>query len=75
VSLAEEFREHAEECLGCARTAKSIRERGIFLQIAQTWMMAATCVDGRVVIPESFISRHKRNTLARQKHSDYRRCH
>jgi hypothetical protein len=36
-----EYRENAEECIGWARTARTDRERQIFLQIAQAWMEAA----------------------------------
>jgi hypothetical protein len=41
VSSSKVFREYSEECLGWARTARSDRERGIFLQMAQTWLEAA----------------------------------
>ena len=37
-----DYSEFAEECLVWARTAKSPRERAIFLQMAQTWLEAAT---------------------------------
>jgi hypothetical protein len=38
---AKEFRECADECLGWAKTAKSDKERKIFLQMAQVWLEAA----------------------------------
>ena len=38
---AQEYRENAEECIGWARTARSDREREIFLQMARTWLGAA----------------------------------
>ncbi|MGA9890960.1 MAG: hypothetical protein WBE48_16205 [Xanthobacteraceae bacterium] len=41
VSLAEQYRSHADECFGWARTAKTAREREIFIQMAQTWLAAA----------------------------------
>jgi hypothetical protein len=41
VSLAEKYRGYADECLGWARTAKTDREREIFVQMAQTWLAAA----------------------------------
>jgi hypothetical protein len=41
MSSAEEYREFAEECLGWARTARSDRERRIFLQMAEVWLEAA----------------------------------
>jgi hypothetical protein len=34
-------REFADECFGWARTAKSDREREIFLVMAETWLRAA----------------------------------
>jgi len=36
-----ELRENAEECMDWARTARSDRERAIFLQMAETWLQAA----------------------------------
>jgi hypothetical protein len=41
MSSAKEFREYADECMDWARTARSERERAIFLEMAQTWMAAA----------------------------------
>ena len=40
-SIVNKFRQNAEECIGWARTARSDRERRIFLQMAQAWMDAA----------------------------------
>jgi hypothetical protein len=42
VSSAKEFREYARECLDWANTARSERERSIFLQMAEIWIDAAT---------------------------------
>jgi hypothetical protein len=36
-----EYREYADECVGWAKTAKSDKEREIFLQMAHTWREAA----------------------------------
>ena len=41
VSSAEQYRAYADECFGWARTAKTKREREIFIQMAQTWLAAA----------------------------------
>jgi hypothetical protein len=41
VSTADQYREFAEECFGWAKTAKTERERDIFIQMAQTWLTAA----------------------------------
>jgi hypothetical protein len=41
VSSAEQYRTYADECFGWARTAKTAREREIFIQMAQTWLAAA----------------------------------
>ncbi len=38
---AKEYRELADECLGWARTAKSDKERRIFLQMAEAWLEVA----------------------------------
>jgi hypothetical protein len=41
VRSASEFRVLADECMEWAKTAKSDRERDIFLQMAKTWLQAA----------------------------------
>jgi hypothetical protein len=43
---AKELRENANECLGWARTAKTEREREIFLQMARAWTEAAMRLEG-----------------------------
>jgi hypothetical protein len=35
------YRENADECLAWAKSAKSDREREIFIQMAQAWLQAA----------------------------------
>jgi hypothetical protein len=40
VATSKEYREYADECFGWAKTAKSDRERQIFLQMAETWLVA-----------------------------------
>ncbi len=40
-SKLNEFRENADECLGWAKTARSDRERRIFLEMAEAWLEAA----------------------------------
>jgi hypothetical protein len=47
VILSKEYREYADECLGWAKTARSDRERRIFLQMAETWLLAADITDQR----------------------------
>jgi hypothetical protein len=42
-----DYREYADECMGWARTAKSDRERAIFVQMAQTWLQAAAIMEGK----------------------------
>jgi hypothetical protein len=41
VSTSSDYRSFAEECMGWARTAKSNRERQIFVRMAETWFAAA----------------------------------
>jgi len=41
MSSAKEFREYADECMDWARTARSEKERAIFIEMAQTWLAAA----------------------------------
>jgi hypothetical protein len=40
-SKPNEYRENADECLGWAKTARSDRERRIFLQMAEAWLAVA----------------------------------
>jgi hypothetical protein len=49
---AKEYRANAEECIGWARTARTDKEREIFLQIARTWMEAVQRFEGT---PTTFI--------------------
>jgi len=44
---SKQYREFADECLGWAKTARSERERQIFLQMAQTWLQAAGLAEQR----------------------------
>jgi hypothetical protein len=44
---SKEYREFADECLGWAKTARSDRERRIFLQMAETWLEAAVLAERR----------------------------
>ncbi|HEY1981121.1 MAG TPA: hypothetical protein VGH13_13650 [Xanthobacteraceae bacterium] len=52
-----EFQAFADECLGWAKTAKSDREREIFLQMAETWIRAAILAesDQRISGPLQFL--------------------
>jgi len=43
--VSKEYRELADECLGWAKTARTDRERRIFLGMAETWLRAATLAD------------------------------
>jgi hypothetical protein len=45
------FRAFADEATDWARTAKSDRERGIFLQMARTWLEAADALERRKLRP------------------------
>jgi hypothetical protein len=42
VSSPKELRAYAEECIGWARSTRADNERDIFLQMARTWIEAAT---------------------------------
>jgi hypothetical protein len=46
-SASKEYRECASECLDWARTARSDRERLIFLQMARAWILAVAQADLR----------------------------
>jgi hypothetical protein len=41
VASSNEYRANAAECVGWAKSAKSDKERDIFLQMANTWLSAA----------------------------------
>jgi hypothetical protein len=41
VASSNEYRANAAECVGWAKSAKSVKERDIFLQMASTWLSAA----------------------------------
>jgi hypothetical protein len=45
VVSAREYRANADECMDWARTARSERERSIFVQMAQTWLHAAMLIE------------------------------
>jgi hypothetical protein len=47
IMSSNEFRENAEECTDWARTARSDRERKIFLQMAEAWHTAAVLSEFR----------------------------
>jgi hypothetical protein len=44
---SKEYREFADECLHRAKTARSDREKRVFLQMAETWLKAAVVADRR----------------------------
>jgi len=44
---SKEYREFADECMDWAKTARSDREKRIFLQMAETWLNAALLADRR----------------------------
>jgi len=41
VCTVEEYRAYADECFDWARTARTEKDRHIFLQMADTWLEAA----------------------------------
>ncbi len=45
--VSKEYRELANECLGWAKSARTDRERHIFLGMAETWLRAAALADQR----------------------------
>jgi hypothetical protein len=45
VASSNEYRANAAECVGWAKSAKSLKERDIFLQMASTWLSAAVNVE------------------------------
>lgn len=44
---AKEYWDHAAECLGWAKTARSDQERITFLEMAQAWLQAAIVAERR----------------------------
>jgi hypothetical protein len=53
MASAKEFRDYADECKQWAKSAKTNRERDIFLQMAKSWMDAALLARDREVPPPS----------------------
>jgi hypothetical protein len=49
VSMAKEFYENADECLGWANTAKTERERLIFMEMRNAWLEAARKCEAKEV--------------------------
>ncbi len=45
MSEAADYRAFAKECMGWAKTARSDRERRIFLQMVETWLAAAAVAE------------------------------
>ena len=50
MSTAEQYRQYAAECLESARTSTSEDVRKQFLNLAQTWTIAAQQIDDGVAI-------------------------
>ena len=42
---AKEYRDHATECMGWAKTARSDQERVTFLEMAKAWIQAAVVAE------------------------------
>jgi len=61
---AKEFREYADECFDWAKTAKSDKERNIFLQMAQTWLEAVARAEGVSAVEQSASPTHGQSTKA-----------
>ena len=47
MASSNEYRANAAECAGWAKSAKSVKERDIFLQMASTWLSAAINLEAR----------------------------
>jgi hypothetical protein len=45
---AKEYRDHAAECMGWAKTARSDRERITFLEMAKAWIQAAVVAERKL---------------------------
>jgi hypothetical protein len=46
MASAKEFRQNADDCLVCAKTATTESERDIFLDMARNWLDAAARAEG-----------------------------
>jgi hypothetical protein len=66
IVLAKQYRELADECLASAKTARTDKERRIFLQMAETWLRAAMLAEQGA---------HKQLTAAPELVTDCRRRH
>ena len=63
MSAVRQYRENADECFTWARTARSDREREIFLEMARAWLDAATIASRRMSLikPTTPLSRFQDN--------------
>jgi hypothetical protein len=55
VSSSQEFRENEQEHIGWARTARTDKERALFLQMAHAWTDAAERLDASYAIADAAI--------------------
>ena len=55
MASSNEYREFANECMGWAKTARTDRERDLFLDMAKTWLEAAVRLEAcqGIVRPQS----------------------
>jgi hypothetical protein len=62
--MANEFYENADECFGWASTAKTERERLIFMQMRDAWLEAARKCEAKEVRsnPRDHLQSHGSNT-------------
>jgi hypothetical protein len=51
----DEFHAFVDEAMDWARTARSDKERGIFLQMARTWQEAATALERKLSIVDTIM--------------------
>ena len=55
---AKEYRQYAEECMGWAKTARTVQERVTFLEMAKTWLQAAALADRSISPNEAMPPSH-----------------
>jgi hypothetical protein len=73
MTTPKEYREYADECFGWAKTARSDRERDIFLQMAEIWLEAAIRAEiSQIPRPDPAERSNSSRTVPKESRSDRR---
>ncbi len=65
MSIVDEYREYAAECLKWAKVAKSECQRDTYLEMASVWLQAAIIADKRNIDSDQISGRGKTEAISR----------